>query len=119
MRLIAFLTRMLPATFLLAAPFVSAGQTPSATQPLDDPLESLSARSTRGEEDEDHLDALAHFSAGRVLQQRQQFKQALRQYERALRLDDAAGPALRDLVPLAFAAGRIASPIPSPISDET
>jgi tetratricopeptide (TPR) repeat protein len=106
MRLIAFLTRMLPATFLLAAPFVSAGQTPPATQPLDDPLESLSARATRGEEDEDRLDALAHFSAGRVLQQRQQFKQALRQYERALRLDDAAGPALRDLVPLAFAAGR-------------
>src|SRR5262245_29833483 len=106
MRLIALLTRLLPATLLLAAPFASAGQTPPATQPLDDPLESLSARATRSEEDEDRLDALAHFSAGRVLQQRQQFKQALRQYERALRLDDAAGPALRDLVPLAFAAGR-------------
>jgi tetratricopeptide (TPR) repeat protein len=106
MRPLTLLTRLLPTTLLLAAPFVSAGQTPPATQPLDDPLESLSARATRGEGDEDHLDALAHFSAGRVLQQRQQFKQALRQYERALRLDDAAGPALRDLVPLAFAAGR-------------
>src|SRR5262245_18670984 len=106
MRLIAFFTRMLPATFLLAAPFVSAAQAPPATQLIDDPLESLSPRATRGEEDEDRLDALAHFSAGRVLQQRQQFKQALRQYERALRLDDVAGPALRDLVPLAFAAGR-------------
>src|SRR5262249_38162854 len=50
--------------------------------------------------------ALAHFSAGRMLQQRQQFKRALREYERALRFDSAAGPALRELVPLAFAAGR-------------
>src|SRR5262245_25830098 len=106
MRSTVILMRMVPVTLLLAAPFVSAGQTPPATQPLDDPLESISAKAARSEEDEDRLDALAHFSAGRVLQQRQQFKQALREYERALRLDDAAGSALRELVPLAFAAGR-------------
>jgi tetratricopeptide (TPR) repeat protein len=79
---------------------------PPGTQPLDDSLQSLSTKKGRSEADEDRLDSIAHFSAGRMLQQRQQTKQALREYERALRYDAAAGPVLRELIPLVFTANR-------------
>ncbi|HEY2761783.1 MAG TPA: hypothetical protein VGI75_13600, partial [Pirellulales bacterium] len=83
-----------------------ADTVPPGTQPLDDSLQSLSAKNGRSEADEDRLDSIAHFSAGRMFQQRQQAKLALREYERALRYDAAAGPVLKELVPLAFTANR-------------
>ncbi len=48
------------------------------------------------------MQALALFAAGRVAEQKQDYQQALRCYERALRLDPDAVPALREIVPLAF-----------------
>lgn len=88
------------------SPAAQADPARASTQSLDDSLQPLSAKQSRAEEDEDRVDSIAHFSTGRMLQQRQQFKQALREYERALRYDAAAGPVLRELVPLAFAANR-------------
>ncbi len=86
--------------------FAAAAPTPTATQPLDDPLEILSPRQARTEQEEDRLAAAAHFSAGRMLEQRQMLPEALRQYERAIRYDPDATPVLRELVPLAFTIDR-------------
>jgi len=102
----------LPAVFIaLTSVFVatlrlSADPTPPAKQPLDNPLEALRPKEPRTEEEEDRLAALAHFSAGRMLEQRQQLPEALREYERAIRYDSDASPAMRELVPLAFSLDR-------------
>ena len=97
---------MLVACCCAMAPAIFADTAPPGTQPLDDSLQTLSAKKERSEADEDRLDSIAHFSAGRMFQQRQQAKQALREYERALRYDAAAGPVLKELIPLAFTANR-------------
>jgi len=55
---------------------------------------------TRSEEEQ--LDAQALFAAGRMHEQHQEFAQALRMYQRALRLNPESLPILRQLVPLAF-----------------
>src|SRR5262249_25268923 len=83
-----------------------ADPTPPAKQPLDNPLESLNPKQPRSEDEEDRLAALAHFSAGHMLEQRQQLPEALREYERAIRYDPQATPVLRELVPLAFSLDR-------------
>jgi tetratricopeptide (TPR) repeat protein len=83
-----------------------AAPTPSATQPLDDPLEPISPTANRTEEDEDRLTAAALFSAGRMLEQRQKLAEALRRYQRALRYAPNAKPILREMLPLAFSLER-------------
>ncbi|HTQ39164.1 MAG TPA: tetratricopeptide repeat protein [Pirellulales bacterium] len=94
------------AALLLASPCLLADPAPPAKQPLDNPLEALSPKQPRSEEEEDRLAALAHFSAGHMLQERQQLPEALREYERAIRYDPDATPVLRELVPLAFSEDR-------------
>jgi tetratricopeptide (TPR) repeat protein len=80
--------------------------TPPAKQLLDNPLEPLTPKEARSETDEDRLAAIAHFSAGRMLEQRQQLPEALREYERAIRYDSESGTVLRELIPLAFSLDR-------------
>lgn len=87
-------------------PQLVAAPEPTGKQLLDNPLEPLSPKQPRTEDDEDHLAALAHFSAGRMLEQRQQLPEALREYERAIRYDPSGTAVLRELVPLAFSLDR-------------
>ncbi len=61
---------------------MAADPTPPAKQLLDNPLEKLTPKEGRSEQEEDRLAVLAHFSAGRMLEQRQQLPEALREYER-------------------------------------
>jgi tetratricopeptide (TPR) repeat protein len=91
---------------LWCAPVLFADPTPPAKQPLDNPLETFNPKQPRTEEEQDRLTALAHFSAGHMLEQRQQLPEALREYERAIRYDSNATPVLRELVPLAFSLDR-------------
>jgi tetratricopeptide (TPR) repeat protein len=73
--------------------------------PLEESTETLPPVA-RSEEEQDRLDALAHFGAGRMAQQRNDLVDALRSYQRAARLDPAATPVLREIVPLAFSLDR-------------
>jgi tetratricopeptide (TPR) repeat protein len=69
---------------------------------LDDPVEPLVSTRNRSGRDEDRIRALALFAAGRVAEQKQDYPRALRNYQRAYRLDPEAVPVLREIVPLAF-----------------
>lgn len=78
----------------------------SPASELDDPVLPLAPKRPRTEAEQDHLDALAHFAAGRVAQQRDDGVEALRQYQRAARLDPRATAVLQEIVPLAFEMNR-------------
>ncbi|MGD9722822.1 MAG: tetratricopeptide repeat protein [Pirellulales bacterium] len=56
----------------------------------------------RNQGDDDHIRALALFTAGRVAEQQQKYAEALRYYQRAYRFDPKATAALKEIVPLAF-----------------
>ena len=79
---------------------------PDADRParlvLEDPLQPLVERRPRNQADEDRLEALILFSAGRAHQQRKEYAAALRYYQRALRCDPRAVPVARLIIPLAF-----------------
>ena len=60
----------------------------------------------RSEADSDRIEAAADFATGRTLEQRGAAARALRQFERAIRLDPRGTPILRELVPLAYAMNR-------------
>jgi tetratricopeptide (TPR) repeat protein len=93
---------MVAAEIAFAAP-----DRPAVGQQFSDDLpEPLQPVRPRTEAEQDHLDALAHFAAGRVAQQREDYAVALRQMQRAARLDPQSAAALRDIVPLAFALER-------------
>jgi tetratricopeptide (TPR) repeat protein len=68
---------------------------------LDDNPATLS-EPPRSEAEQDRLEAVSLFAAGRLMEQRQEFDDALRAYERAFRLDPTAEPVLRAIIPLAF-----------------
>lgn len=80
---------------------VAAPLLPSASD-LDDAAVPFIPVKPRTEAEQDHLDALAHYAAGRVAQQREDNAAALREYQRAARLDREATLVLREIVPLAF-----------------
>jgi len=87
-------------------PGTSPAETPSATPRgerllLDDLPEPLVPRTPRTEADEDHLHALAHFSAGRAFHQRKQYAKAIRHYQRAWRYDPSARDVVWPIVALA------------------
>jgi tetratricopeptide (TPR) repeat protein len=73
---------------------------------LDDIPAPLKQNEPRNEAEQDRLDAVSMFAAGRMLEQRQELPQALSRYQRAFRLDPTAEPVLREIVPLAFNLGR-------------
>lgn len=85
-------------------PAAAKNQPPAAGQSveLDDPLEILVPERARTGRENDRVQALALFAAGRVAEQKQDLPRALRSYERAHRLDPTAVAALREIVPLAF-----------------
>jgi tetratricopeptide (TPR) repeat protein len=92
---------ILVAGILQAAP----APLPSASE-IDDPVAPLISTKPRNEHQQDHLDALAHYAAARMAQQREDNVDAMRHYARAYRLDPEAAQVLRDLVPVAFTLDR-------------
>jgi tetratricopeptide (TPR) repeat protein len=95
--------------FILAASFVLILARPTSavpSDPFEDRPEPLVVKHPRSEEEQDRLDAAALFAAGRTLEQRDESAAALREYERAMRLDPQATPILRELVPLAYSLNR-------------
>src|SRR5262245_40545924 len=102
---------------LLAASLSAFGQlavavdpVPPATQ-LEDAPEPFVPSRPRSEVQNDRLRSLALFAAGRVAEQKQDYPLALRNYQRAWRLDPEAVAALREIVPLAFNLDRQAEAI--------
>ena len=69
---------------------------------LDDPLEPLVPKEAPNPQQRDRLDALAMFSAGRLLEQQDRHAEALRLYERAFRYDPQSAAVVRAIVPLAY-----------------
>ncbi len=88
------------ALMLLAAASVQAAA-PMGTD-LDDKPAPLSPKQGRTQEEQERLEALALFAAGRMKEQQQDYAGALRLYQRALRHDPKALPVLEQIVPLAF-----------------
>ena len=82
-------------------PEVKAG----ASDVLDDVAEPFVPAHPRSGREEDRVRALALFAAARVAEQKQDYPLALRNYERALRFDPDALPALRDRFTAAAPAG--------------
>ena len=100
--------RLLIVALLLTLPCFSymastaVGQEKSNRLELEDPAEPLVERQPRGEAENDRIEALALFSAGRAHQQREEYAKALRYYQRALRCDPQAVSLARLIIPLAF-----------------
>ncbi len=64
--------------------------------------ELLVPRRFRTEAEEDRVEALAFFAAGRMLERQEKHAEALRLYQRALRRDPEAATVARTIIPLAF-----------------
>ncbi len=69
---------------------------------LEDPAEPLVPKRARTEAEEDRLEAFSLFAAARTHEQRQQYGEALRLYQRALRRDPQALTVVRSVISLAF-----------------
>ena len=69
---------------------------------LDDDPQPLQQQQPRSEADRDRLEALSLFTTARALEQREQFVDALRLYQRAFRCDPQAVAVVRAIIPLAF-----------------
>ncbi len=85
-------------------PAESPGESGVAPGPLvlDDQPQPLVPRKISGPEDRDRLEALAMFSAARMLENRDKEAEALRLYQRALRYDPQAATIARHVVLLAY-----------------
>jgi len=93
---------LLSAVAIVGPPVVAAAYAPSPARTLlEDPPEPLVPRSPRTEREEDRLCALAHFSTARAFQQRKEYAEALRHYQRALRYDAPAAETVWPIVALA------------------
>lgn len=90
---------------VFAAARLPAAEPPAALQ-LDEEVLPLAPKRERSEQEEDRLHAAALFAAGRMLEQKGEAAAALARYERAYRYDDDAVSILREIIPLAFSAGR-------------
>jgi hypothetical protein len=74
-----------------------AAPTLPAPGDIEDPIAPFPDPKPRTELEQDHLDAIAHFAAGRMAQQRDDHASALREYQRAARLDPNAILALKEI----------------------
>jgi tetratricopeptide (TPR) repeat protein len=88
----------------LAAPPRSDATLPESSDPF-------VPKQPRTEAEADRLEALALFSAARLQEQRQEFAEALRLYQRALRRDPSSVPVADAIVPLAAQLGRSAEAV--------
>jgi tetratricopeptide (TPR) repeat protein len=68
---------------------------------LDDVPQPMTARRPRTESDRQHVEALALFAAGRMHERREEFAEALRCYQRALRYDQQSAAVARAIIPVA------------------
>jgi len=68
---------------------------------LDDVAEPLRPVRPRTPEQQDRVDAIALFSAGRSLERKERYAEALQSYQRALRLDPQSGEVARAILPVA------------------
>lgn len=73
---------------------------------LEDAVELLAPEEPRTEDERNRLDALAMFSAARMLELQEDYAAALRLYQRALRCDLEGAAIVRAIVPLAVRLGR-------------
>ena len=69
---------------------------------LEDPPQPLVPKRARTEAEEDRLEAFSLFAAARTHERRQQYGEALRLYQRALRRDPQALTVVRSVISLAF-----------------
>jgi tetratricopeptide (TPR) repeat protein len=81
------------------------------SQDLDDPTAPFVPTRPRSEQQQNHLEAMSLFAAGRMCEQHEDFAGALKFYQRALRFDPEALPVLRQIVPLAFNLNRTAEAV--------
>ncbi len=100
-----------------ARPAVKPAATPLAGRSAPGPLiletkpEPFVPPPRRSEADRDRLEAMSLFSTGRILEHRQQYADALRHYQRALRCDPQGASIARAIVPLAVRLGRHAEAV--------
>jgi tetratricopeptide (TPR) repeat protein len=90
------------APFFLAIAIASMAAASPRSLQLDDLPRPLTAGNDRSENDQDRLTALAHFAAGRTLQQRGDYARACRHFARADRLDPTSRAARSALVACAI-----------------
>jgi len=92
-----------------APPEAGARDEPSAPGllVLDDSLEPLSPERARTEAEDDRVEALARFSAGRTLEWNRRFAPALRHYQRAARYDPGSKTLAESAVRLAVRLDRL------------
>ncbi|HTU26609.1 MAG TPA: tetratricopeptide repeat protein, partial [Pirellulales bacterium] len=82
------------------APPVGDGELDSAQ--LQDRPEPLVERTKRDEADQDRIDATVLFASARAHEQRQDYEQALRLYQRAVQAEPGSAAVLRRIIVLAF-----------------
>jgi tetratricopeptide (TPR) repeat protein len=83
----------------------AASKKPAVTGPgpliLEDVPQPMTARQPRTESQREHLEALALFAAGRMHERREEYADALRCYQRALRYDPQSAAIARAITPVA------------------
>lgn len=96
-----------------AKPPAAPTSAPKASEPLilEDKPELFAPQQKPSEQDRDRLEALSLFSTARILEQRQQYADALKFYQRALRCDPQGAGIARAIVPLAVRLGRHAEAV--------
>jgi tetratricopeptide (TPR) repeat protein len=83
---------------LLGTSSAQAAESP-APQAIDDAPQPFTPAHAKTETDSDRVEALSLFAAGRTHEQREEFADALRCYERALRLDPQSSAIIRAILP--------------------
>jgi tetratricopeptide (TPR) repeat protein len=68
---------------------------------LEDVPQPLAQQEPRTEAQDDHLEAVARFAAGTMHERREEYEDALRSYQRALRCDPKSATVARAIVPMA------------------
>lgn len=89
-----------------APPADDAPVAPPGASDLEEPAAPFAPKVPRSEADEERLEALAMFGAGRAHEQHGELAQALRLYQRAFRRDPSSPLVLRGVVDLAQRLGR-------------
>ena len=84
----------------------TAAPTSTESLQLDDPVQPLFPQSHRSDAEQDRLEAISLFAAGRMMEHSRDYPGALRMYQRAFRFDESSVTVLREIVPLAFSLNR-------------
>jgi tetratricopeptide (TPR) repeat protein len=100
---------LVAAVLLFGATIVFADPAPTrpSSADFDEVAEPLPASKSRTAADRDRLEALTLFSAGRAHEQREEWNEALRCYQRALRFDPQSSAIAQAIVPVAMRLKRL------------